>query len=145
MSRSMGLDYGSKTIGVAISDPLGITAQALMTILRKRENKRRQSLAQLERIIEEYDVGLIVLGLPVNLNQDLGDRARRTLEFKEILERRTGLPVILWDERLTSLQAHRTLHETGRKRIDHKQVVDMVAAQLILQNYLDASQRGQHE
>lgn len=137
MKRIMALDYGSRTIGVALSDPLGLTAQGLETVTRKSENKLRQSLSRLKEIIREYDVGTIVLGLPLNMNNEYGDRARRTLEFREKLEKRTGLTVIMRDERLTSNQAHRVLDEAGLKREKHKQYVDTMAAVLILQNYLD--------
>lgn len=133
----MALDYGSKTIGVAVSDPLWITAQGLETITRKSENKLRQSFARLEEIIREYEIETIVLGLPLNMNSEYGDRAHRTLEFGELLKKRTGLPVIMRDERLTSNQAHRVLDEAGFRREKHKQYVDTMAAVLILQNYLD--------
>lgn len=137
MRRIMGLDYGSRTIGVALSDPLRITAQGLETVTRKSETKLRQSLARLEAIIREYDVEFVVLGLPLNLNNEYGDRARRTEEFGEMLKRRTGLNVIMRDERLTSNQAHRVLSEAGLRTKEHKQYVDTMAAVLILQNYLD--------
>ncbi len=133
----MALDYGSKTIGVAISDPLLVTAQGLETISRTKENKLRQSLARLEAIIKEYDVDTVVLGLPLNMNNEIGDRARRTLEFGDMLKKRTGLNVIMRDERLTSNQAHRVLSEAGLKYEKHKKYVDTMAAVLILQNYLD--------
>ena len=137
MKRIMGLDYGSKTIGVALSDPLRITAQGLETVTRKSENKLRQSLARLEAIIKEYDVETVVLGLPLNMNNEYGDRACRTVEFGEMLKKRTGLTVIMRDERLTSNQAHRVLDEAGLKAEEHKKYVDTMAAVLILQNYLD--------
>ncbi len=142
MKRIMGLDYGSRTIGVALSDPLGITAQGLETITRKHENKLRQSLARLEAIISEYDVGAVVLGLPLNMDNEYGDRAHRTLEFGEMLKRRTGLNIILQDERLTSNQAHRVLSEAGLKSEKHKKYVDTMAAALILQSYLDTHDGG---
>ena len=145
MKRIMGLDYGSKTIGVALSDPLRVTAQGLETITRKSENKLRQSLARIEAIIREYDVEAVVLGLPLNMNNEYGDRARRTLEFGETLKRRTGLRIFLKDERLTSNQAHRALNEAGIKSTDHKKHVDTMAAVLILQSYLDAPEMTQGE
>lgn len=101
--RIMGLDFGSKTVGVAVSDPLFITAQGVEIIRRKEENKLRQTLARIEELIGEYEVGEIVLGLPKNMNDTLGVRAELSLEFKEKLERRTGLPVTMWDERLTTV------------------------------------------
>ena len=133
--RVMGLDYGSKTVGVAICDPLGITAQGIETIERKEENKLRKTLARIEELIREYDVESVVLGLPKNMNNTLGERAEKTLEFKEMLERRTGLTVTLWDERLTTVEAERTLMESKVRREDRKKYVDKIAAVFILQGY----------
>ena len=93
----MGLDYGSKTVGVAISDPLGMTAQGVEIVRRTSENKLRQTLARLEELVAEYNVEKIVLGYPKNMNNTIGDRAEKTLEFKEKLEKRMKLPVVLWD------------------------------------------------
>lgn len=140
--RIMGLDYGSKTVGVAISDELGITAQGIETVCRKSENKLRQTLARLEELIVQYEVERIVLGLPKNMNNTIGDRAEKTLEFKAMLERRTGLPVIMWDERLTTIEAQRTLIEGEVRRENRKQFVDKIAAVFILQGYLDSVKRG---
>ncbi|MGI6007926.1 MAG: Holliday junction resolvase RuvX [Ruminococcus sp.] len=137
MTRFMGLDYGSRTVGVAVSDPLGITAQPVETIWRKSENKLRRTLARIEELIEEYQVERIVLGFPKNMNNTLGDRAAMSLEFKEILERRTGLDVVMWDERLTTVEAGRVLMEGGVRREHRKEKIDELAAVLILQNYLD--------
>ena len=137
--RIIGLDYGTKTVGVAVSDALGLTAQGVETITRKEENKLRQTLARIEAIIEEYEVTKIVVGLPKNMNNTLGDRAEKSLELKETLERRTGLPVVMWDERLTTAEAERTLMETGVRRENRKQYLDQMAAVLILQGYLDRS------
>ena len=106
--RIMGLDYGSKTVGVAMSDPLGITAQAVETIWRKEENKLRKTCAHIEELIREYEVERIVLGLPKHMNNDIGERAKKALEFGEMLRRRTGLEVVMWDERLTTVEAERT-------------------------------------
>ena len=111
--RVMGLDFGSKTVGVAISDPLGLTAQGIETITRKQENKLRKTLARIEALIEEYGVERLVLGFPKHMNNDEGERARKSLEFAEILKRRTNLEVVMWDERLTTVEAERTLMETG--------------------------------
>ncbi len=135
--RIMGLDFGSKTVGVAISDPLLITAQGTEIIRRKEENKQRRTLARIEELIVEYGVERIVLGLPKNMNNTLGERAQKTLEFKDTLERRTGLPVDLWDERLTTVAAEKVMIELGIRREDRKDYVDMIAAILILQGYLD--------
>lgn len=138
MMRIMGLDYGSKTIGVAISDPLGLTAQGIEIIRREDENKLRKSLRRIEELISEYQVEEIVLGFPKNMNNTIGDRAQKSLELKEKLERRCGLPVIMWDERLTTVEANRTLMESGVRRENRSKYVDMIAAVFILQGYLDA-------
>lgn len=135
--RIMGLDFGSKTVGVAVSDGLLLTAQGLEIIRRKEENKLRRTLARIEELIAEYGVEEIVLGLPINMNATEGERARLTLEFKEKLERRTGLPVIMWDERLTTVAADKAMIEAGVRREHRKEYVDMIAATLILQGYLD--------
>ncbi|WP_099468894.1 Holliday junction resolvase RuvX [Konateibacter massiliensis] len=135
--RIMGLDYGSKTVGVAISDSLGYTAQGIEIVRRKAENKLRQTLARLEELIQEYEVEEIVLGFPKNMNNTIGDRAQKSLEFKEILEKRTGLPVTMWDERLTTVEADRTMAEGEIRREDRKLYVDKLAAVFILQGYLD--------
>ena len=135
--RIMGLDLGSKTVGVAISDPLLITAQGIEIIRRKEENKLRRTLARIEALIEEYEVETIVLGFPKNMNDTLGERAQFSLEFKEKLERRTGIPVVMWDERLTTVAADKAMIEAGIRREKRKDYVDKIAACLILQGYLD--------
>lgn len=135
--RIMGLDFGSKTVGVAVSDALLITAQGIEIIRRKEENKLRQTLARIEELIVQYEVEEIVLGLPKNMNATEGERVALTLEFKEKLERRTGLPVYTWDERLTTVAADRAMMEAGIRRENRKDYVDMIAATLILQGYLD--------
>ena len=139
--RIMGLDLGSKTVGVAVSDPLLITAQGLEIIRRKEENKLRQTLARIEELIQEYEVTQIVLGLPKNMNDTLGERAQFSLEFKEKLERRTGLPVVMWDERLTTVAADKAMMEAGIRRENRKDYVDKIAACLILQGYLDSREK----
>ena len=136
--RIIGLDYGSKTVGVAVSDPLGLTAQGLETIWRKQENKLRQTLARIEELVSEYQVEKIVVGYPKNMNNTIGERAEKALEFKEMLERRTGLPVVMWDERLTTVEANRTLMEANVRRENRKQYLDELAAVFILQGYLDS-------
>ena len=136
--RIMGLDYGSKTVGVAISDPLGLTAQGIEIIRRKSENKLRQTLARSEELIEEYQVEAIVLGFPKNMNNTIGDRAEKSLEFKRMLERRTGLAIFMWDERLTTVEANRTQMEAGVRRENRYKYVDELAAVFILQGYLDS-------
>lgn len=141
--RIMGLDYGSKTVGVAISDPLGITAQGIETIERKEENKLRKTLARIEELVKEYEVEKIVLGFPKNMNNTIGERAEKSLELKAMLERRIGIPVILWDERLTTVEAERTLIESNVRRENRKKYVDKIAAIFILQGYLDSLVIGQ--
>ena len=136
--RILGLDYGSKTVGVAVCDPLGITAQMVETIVREREDKLRRTLARIQALVEEYKIERIVLGYPKNMNNTLGERAARTEEFKAALERRTGIPVILWDERLSTAAAERVLIERGVRREHRKETVDQIAAALILQGYLDS-------
>lgn len=140
--RILGLDYGSKTVGVAVSDPLGVTAQRLETIWRKQENKLRRTLAQVEELVKEYEIEKIVLGYPKNMNNTLGERAVKTEEFKSALEKRTGLPVVLWDERLTTVAASRVLIESGVRREHRKESVDQIAAAMILQGYLDSLSNG---
>lgn len=136
--RIMGLDYGSKTIGVAVSDPLGLTAQGVEIIRREEENKLRKSLRRVEELVKEYEVEEIVLGFPKNMNNTIGERAEKSLQLKETLERRLGLPVVMWDERLTTVEANRTLMETGVRGENRGKYVDMIAAVFILQGYLDA-------
>ena len=136
--RIMGLDYGSKTVGVAMSDPLGITAQAVETIWMKDENKLRKTCARIEELINEYEVERIVLGLPKHMNNDLGERAQKALAFGEMVKRRTGLEVVMWDERLTTVEAERTLIENNVRRENRKQYIDKIAAVFILQGYLDS-------
>ena len=136
--RIMGLDYGTKTVGVAISDALGLTAQGIETIQRKEENKLRKTLARIEALIQEYEVEKIVLGFPKHMNNDIGERAEKSLEFRDMLVRRTGVEVIMWDERLTTVEAERTLLESSVRRENRKQYIDKIAAVFILQGYLDS-------
>ena len=133
----MGLDYGTKTVGVAVSDPLGITAQAVETIARKEENKLRKTCARIKALIAEYGIERIVLGFPKHMNNDIGERAEKALEFRDMLVRRTGLEVVMWDERLTTVSAERTLIESGVRRENRKRHIDQIAAVFILQGYLD--------
>lgn len=145
MIRIMGLDFGSKTVGVAVSDPLGITAQGIEIVRRTSENKLRKTLERIEELVTEYEVTEIVLGFPKNMNNTIGERAEKSLAFKEMLERRTGLPVVMWDERLTTVAANRTLIEGGVRRENRKDYVDMLAAVYILQGYLDSRERTSNE
>jgi putative Holliday junction resolvase len=135
--RIMGLDYGSVTVGVAISDGLLITAQGIETIRRKQDNKLRQTLARIEELVKEYEVERIVVGYPKNMNNTIGDRALKSEEFAKMLEQRTGLEVVLWDERLTTVEAHNILIQGDVRREDRSKVVDKVAAVIILQGYLN--------
>lgn len=135
--RIMGLDYGSMTMGVAISDELLITAQGIETIRRTHENKLRHTFQRIEELIMEYGVEKIVLGLPKNMNNTEGERAEKSRELAEAIRRRTGLEVILWDERLTTVAAHRALDEAGLDYKKKAEVVDKIAAVFILQGYLD--------
>lgn len=135
--RIMGLDFGSKTVGVAVSDSLLVTAQGVEIIRREQENKLRRTFARIEELIVEYQVEEIVLGMPKNMNATEGVRVELTLEFKDKLERRTGLPVHMWDERLTTVAADKIMTEAGVRRQDRKLYVDKIAAVLILQGYLD--------
>lgn len=139
------MDFGSRTVGVAISDSLLITAQGVEIIRRKDENKLRQTLARIEQLIVENEVEEIVLGMPLHMNADEGVRAELTKEFKEKLERRTGLPVFFMDERLTTVSADRTMIEAGIRREHRKEYVDMLAATFILQAYLDRRNRKTDE
>ena len=145
MIRIMGLDFGSKTVGVAVSDPLGITAQGIEIVRRTSENKLRKTLARIEELVTEYEVTEIVLGFPKNMNNTIGERADQSRALKEMLERRTGLPVVMWDERLTTVAANRTLIEGGVRRENRKDYVDMLAAVYILQGYLDSRERTSNE
>lgn len=136
--RIMGLDFGSKTVGVAVSDPLLATAQGLETIWRKSPGKLRRTLARIEELAAEYEVERIVLGYPKHMNNTEGERCEKTQEFKQMLENRTGLEVILWDERLSTAAAEQILMESGVRREERKAYVDKIAAGLILQGYLDS-------
>lgn len=135
--KIMGLDYGSVTVGVAISDALLLTAQGVEVIRRKQENKLRQTLARIEELITQHEVEKIVLGYPKHLNNTIGERAVKSEEFAERLRQRTGLEVILWDERLTTVAAHQILDESNMNFREKAKVVDKLAAVLILQGYLD--------
>ncbi len=135
--RIIGLDYGTKTVGVALSDETMLIAQPHCTIQRKHATKLRQTYAAIEEIIKEYNVELIVLGNPKNMNNTEGERVEDTLLFKEALERRTGLEVVLVDERLTTMEANRILEATGVALSARKEHIDKMAAAIILQNYLD--------
>ena len=138
--RVMGLDYGDKTVGVAISDELLITAQPVETVERERTNKLRKTYQRIEALIAEYEVEKIVLGRPLNMNGTEGDRVELTEAFAEELSRRTGLEIIWMDERLTTVEANRILEETGVAHSARKEHIDKMAAAIILQTYLDTQQ-----
>ena len=133
--RTMGLDYGDKTIGVAVSDLLGLTAQGIEVI---RRASPQHDLDHLRRLIGEYEVTEIVVGLPKNMNGSTGPRGELCQEFAAQLTETFNLPVRLWDERLTTVSATRTLLEADVSRKKRKQVVDKIAAVLILQGYMDS-------
>ena len=135
--RLMGLDFGSKTVGVAVSDPLFLAAEPVEIIRREQANKLRRTYARIEELIVQYDVGTIVIGKPLMPSGDEGERVRLTEEFAEAVQRRTGLPVIMEDERLTTVEADEIMDEAGVPRKEHKKYVDMIAAQLILQSYMN--------
>ena len=135
--RILGLDYGSKTVGVAVSDPLGLTAQGVEIIRRERETKLRRTLARIDELVRDYEVGRIVLGFPRHMDSGVGERAEKTLAFKEMLEKRTQLPVELEDERLTTVRAVRVMNELDLRGRARRDVVDEMAAVFILQTYLD--------
>jgi len=142
LPRLMGLDVGDRRIGVAVSDPLGLTAQPVLTLVR---TNRRQDLKSLGRLIRKYKCEAIVVGNPLYMSGDLSPQAAKAQAFAEILREESGLPVHLWDERLTTTEAHRHLHAAGRPGTEHRAVVDQVAAVLILQSFLDAKRGGQIE
>jgi putative holliday junction resolvase len=134
--RLIGLDVGDRRIGVAVSDPLGLTAQPVLTLTR---TNRRQDFKSLTRLIRKYNCEQIVVGNPLYMSGDQSPQAAKAQAFAQLLRDETGLPVHLWDERLTTTEAHRHLHAAGRPGSQHRAVVDQVAAVLILQSFLDAS------
>ena len=141
ISRLMGLDFGSKTVGVALSDPTGLIASPFEIVTREKEDKLRRTLARIEEIIAEYNVKKIILGYPVNMDGSEGERVRKTEEFRDMLIRRTGLDVIFLDERLTTVEAHEIMSDANVKGIDRKKYVDKIAAALILQGYMDSEEQ----
>ena len=136
--RTLGLDYGSKTVGVAVTDPLGLTAQGVEIIRRQKENHLRKTYQRIKELCDRYDVEKIVLGLPLNMDDTMGDRAEKTLEFKKELERRLSVPVLLVDERLTTVEAIEIMDEAGIKVSEREKYVDMIAATIILQDYMNS-------
>ena len=140
LTRLMALDVGDRRIGVAVSDPLGLTAQPLLTLIR---TNRRQDMKSLRRLLRKYECSAIVVGNPLYMSGDQSPQAAKAQLFAENLREETGLPVHLWDERLTTTEAHRHLHAAGRAAPEHRAVVDQVAAVLILQSFLDARRARQ--
>ena len=138
--RTLGLDYGSKTVGVAVTDPLGMTAQGVEIIRRQKENHLRKTYQRIRELCEQYDVEKIVLGLPLNMDDTMGDRAEKTLEFKNELERRLSVPVLLVDERLTTVEAIEIMDDAGIKVSEREKYVDMIAATIILQDYMNSTE-----
>ncbi len=134
--RILGLDYGSKTVGVAMTDALGMTVQPYKTIQRERESKLRQTLSEIAEIVEQYRIEKIVMGLPLNMDDTEGDRAAKTRDFAEKLKLRVAVPIEFTDERLTTMEAEEILDQSGIPRSEQKKVIDQVAAQLILEQYL---------
>ncbi|MBQ4425722.1 MAG: Holliday junction resolvase RuvX [Lachnospiraceae bacterium] len=142
--RIIGLDYGSKTVGVAATDALGLTVQPVETVTRREENKLRRTLARIEVLCRELEAGLIVVGLPLNMDETEGERAAKAREFGEKLSRRTGLPVEFEDERLTTEAADEVLEESGMRPEKRKAVIDQLAAVLILESYLSRTERKEN-
>ena len=138
--RTLGLDYGSKTVGVAVTDPLGLTAQGVEIIRRQKENHLRKTYQRIKELCEQYDIEKIVLGLPLNMDDTMGDRAEKTLEFKNELERRLSVPVLLVDERLTTVEAIEIMDDAGIKVSEREKYVDMIAATIILQDYMNSTE-----
>ena len=134
--RLMGLDVGSKTVGISVSDPLGWTAQAVEIIPIDEENEIF-GIDRVAELVKKEQVAGFVIGLPKNMNNTLGERAEETKEFQAMLQRRTGLEVVLWDERLTTMESERILQEGGVRRENRKERIDWMAATLILQSYMD--------
>lgn len=136
--RILGLDFGTKTTGIAISDPMGITAQGIEIFRRTDPYNLGATINRIKELCTDYKVEKIVLGLPKNMNNTIGERGEHTLKFKEKLEKALEIPVVLWDERLTTVSAENMLISADVSRQKRKQVIDKVAAVIILQNYLDA-------
>lgn len=133
--RTMGLDYGDRRIGVAVSDAFGWTAQGVGVVEKRRDERE---LIEIEQLVREHEVSEVVVGLPKNMNGTIGPRGEICIAFAQALREKLNLPVHLWDERLTTVSAERTLLEADISRKKRRQVVDKMAATLILQNYLDS-------
>ncbi|GAA0354628.1 Holliday junction resolvase RuvX [Bacillus horti] len=138
--RILGLDVGDKTIGVSVSDELGWTAQAV-EVIRRSENDPEEDFNRLSQLIQQYSIEKFIIGLPKNMNGTIGPRGELCQQFAEEVKARTGLPVQMWDERLSTMAAKRTLLEADMSRKKRKQVIDKVAAVVILQGFLDSQNR----
>lgn len=138
--RLMGLDFGSKTVGVAVSDELKMTAIGVEIVRRESPNKLRRTLARIGELLKEYDVNTVILGYPVMLDGSEGERVEKTKEFAQMLERRTGVQIIFQDERLTTVEAYEIMDQMGIKKDDRYKYVDMLAAKFILEDYLNSRQ-----
>ncbi|MFY9603505.1 MAG: Holliday junction resolvase RuvX [bacterium] len=136
--RLLGLDVGDKTIGVAVSDPLGLTAQGVEVI---RRQGRERDLVRLQELVQSYGVDTIVMGLPKNMDGSLGKQAEKVMAFADLVQKNLDLPVVLWDERLTTMAAERALLEGDLSRGRRREVIDKMAAVLILQGYLDRQRK----
>lgn len=136
--RILGLDFGTKTTGVAVSDAMGWTAQGVEIIRRQNENQINPTINRIDELCKQYKVEKIVLGFPKNMNNTLGERAEKTLEFKTKLENKIAIPIEMWDERLSTVSAENILLEADLSRKKRKKVIDKLAATIILQNYLDS-------
>jgi putative Holliday junction resolvase len=141
--RLLGLDVGNRRIGVAVSDELGLTAQPVLTLERKRSP--REDLRSLARLARRFGVAGIVVGRPVHLSGEASPQTEKAEDFAGKMGELTGLPIHLWDERLTTREAHQILYEAGHARQEHRRVVDQVAATLILQSFLDEGKAGKSE
>ncbi|MFW2488420.1 Holliday junction resolvase RuvX [Clostridium chromiireducens] len=136
--RILGLDVGSKTIGVAVSDPLGFTAQGLTTIRRTNKNK---DIEEIKKFCDDYDVKTIVVGLPKNMNGTIGPSGEIIMSFGKLIEEELKVEIKFWDERLTTVAAHKAMLEADLSRSKRKKIVDKVASTYILQGYLDMISR----
>lgn len=139
--RMMGLDYGSTTVGVAMSDALGYTSQPKETIIREKENHLRRTLAKIAELTEENEIGLIVLGRPVRMDGTDGTRVAKTEEFREALEKRVNVPIVWQDERLTTVEADEILEEMGIPKSERKKYIDSIAASIILRDYMNGEKK----
>ncbi|MBR0277790.1 MAG: Holliday junction resolvase RuvX [Clostridia bacterium] len=134
MKRILGVDFGTARTGIAVSDPLGLTAQGIGTIHSGNAEKVAQQILE---YIKKYDVDTVVVGLPKNMNNSVGERGQACIEFGDLLKNITDCNIIMWDERLSTVSAHGILNETNTRGKKRKNVVDTVAASIILQNYMD--------